>query len=283
MTHPHALTRRLSLAAVLTAAALLTVTGCASEQPSTGADHASPIDHVHGIVSDPTGDGFLIGTHEGIYTASEQGELGPRVDGPTFDAMGLTVVDDTLLASGHPDRTTPPELGSPNLGIIRSTDGAQTWVPVAFTGEKDFHVLTTGPDGAVYGLATDNGQLLTSADQGATWTPTGATILAFSVVVDASGQILATTPNGVRQSTDNGASFTALSGAPPLAVLNVSPDHQKLIGVGSGGKIWISTAGSGTWAEAGTVHGPVQAIAITNAGDMLIVDDSGITYIPSTE
>lgn len=280
-TSLHTQTRRILLTAVLTTLSLLTVAGCAGPQPSTGVDHAAPIEHVHGIVPDPSGNGFLIGTHGGIYTATDEGDLGPLVDGPTFDAMGLTVVDGDLLASGHPDDTTPAELGTPNLGIIRSTDTAETWMPVAFTGEKDFHILTSGPAGEVFGQATDSGQLLTSTDKGTTWTPTGATLLAFSLIVDANGRILASTPDGVQESTDNGASFTSSTGAPPILLLNVSPDHQRIVGVGNG-TIWVTTAGSMAWAEAGTVHGSAQAIAITDTGDMLVIDDSGITHLPGT-
>jgi len=259
----------------------LPVTGCVSQPPSTGAEHAdTAIKHVHGIVPDASGSGFLIGTHDGIYTATADGELGPRVDGPTFDAMGLTVVDGTLLASGHPDRTTPANLGSPHLGIIRSTDGARTWSPVAFTGEKDFHVLAAGPDGSVYGLATDTIVILSSTDTGDTWYPTGASLFAFNLIADAAGRIIASTPDGLQISTDGAASFTPWEGAPLIALMNVSPDHRRIVGVGTGGKIWATTAGAPSWVEVGTVHGTAQAIAVTNSGDVLIADESGLTLLP---
>src|SRR3546814_20591154 len=93
--------------------------------------------------------------------------------------MGLTAVDDTLIASGHPGRGTPGELGEGNLGIIRSSDGGMTWKPVAFNGEKDFHVLTAGPDGTLSGQETGDGLILASTDLGATWATTGAPLLVF--------------------------------------------------------------------------------------------------------
>lgn len=290
MAHPHTHTRLTrfrryrTLAALLTAVTALTISGCASPEPSTGDQHpAVEISHVHGIVSDPAGSGFLLGTHDGIFTATADGNLGPRVAGPTFDAMGLAVVDGTLLASGHPDRTTPAELGTPHLGIIRSTNGARTWTPVAFTGEKDFHVLATGPDGTVYGQPTDNADILASTDQGATWTSTGVTLLAFNLVVDATGRLIASTPDGLQVSTDSGASFIPWSDTPILGLLSVSPDRERIVGVGSGGKIWAATTGDPGWTVAGTVHGTAQAIAITDSGDMLVVDDSGLTALPSPD
>lgn len=278
-------TARLRLTATLAVVVgvTLAVVGCASQPPLTGTDHPEqPLSHVHGIVADPAGDGFLIGTHEGIFPVTSSGELGPRIAGADFDAMGLTVVDDTLLASGHPGRSTPAELGAPNLGIVRSIDRAETWEPVAFTGEKDFHALTAGPDGTVYGLATGSAEIQTSTDYGETWTPTGASLLALGFTVDADGRVVASTPDGPQVSTDRGASFSPWPGAPLLAALNASPDHQRLVGIGSGGTIWTTTTGATQWTEVGAVHDTAQAVAITNEGDMLVVDDSGITTVPNS-
>src|SRR3546814_10882584 len=91
----------------------LLLTGCAAaEPPSTGSDHTdTALSHVHAIVPAPDYDGFLLGTHEGLYAATADGQLGSRVGSYGFDAMGLTAVDDTLIASGHPGRGTPGELG----------------------------------------------------------------------------------------------------------------------------------------------------------------------------
>ncbi|MGV9195345.1 hypothetical protein ACQ143_13475 [Microbacterium sp. MC2] len=81
-------------------------------------------------------------------------------------------------------------------------------------------------------------------------------------------------------STDGAASFTPWEGAPLIALMNVSPDHRRIVGVGTGGKIWTTTAGAPSWVEVGTVHGAAQAIAVTNSGDVLIADDSGLTLLP---
>jgi hypothetical protein len=261
----------------------LLLTGCAAaEPPSTGSDHAdTALSHVHAIVPAPDDDGFLLGTHEGLYAATTDGQLGPRVGSYGFDAMGLTAVDDTLVASGHPGRGTPAELGEGNLGIIRSRDGGTTWEPVAFTGEKDFHVLTAAPDGTLYGQETGSAQMLASTDRGATWSSTGATLLSFALVVDATGRIIATTPDGPQVSTDQGATFGPLPDGPIMSLIAVSPDGQQLIGVGSKGSLWRSTTRDPSWRNIATAHGSAQAIAITDAGDILIVDDSGLSLLPS--
>lgn len=128
----------------LTALALV-ITGCANT-PTTEPDAATPrIEHVHGIAEDPRGTDLLVATHNGIYAVTPDGEVSGPIGGHDFDAMGFTIAEDTLFASGHPGPKTAAELGAPNLGIIQSDDYGQTWSPVALNGSTDFHVLTAGP------------------------------------------------------------------------------------------------------------------------------------------
>lgn len=276
---------RTHLRATTGVVALLTLflTGCTTaDVGSTGSDHAAATSHVHTIVANPAGPGFLLGTHEGIFPVTADGQLGAAI-GSQFDTMGLTAVGENLLASGHPGSKTPSEWGSPNLGILRSEDGAANWEPVAFTGEKDFHALAAGPDGTVYGLSADSSDLMVSRDVGSSWRPTGESLLAFSLTVDATGRLVATTPDGPVASTDGGVTFAALPDAPLMLQVVASPDGQLLVGVDAKERFWISTAGGTAWQEAGAGHGTVQAIAISNTGDLLVVDDSGITSVPGTQ
>lgn len=265
----------------LVALSALTLTGCAAAAPpSTGAEHADVVAHVHAIVPAPDGDGFLLGTHDGIFSATADGQLGPRVGGTDFDAMGLTALEGDLIASGHSGRNTPDELGEGNLGIIRSQDGGETWDPVAFSGEKDFHALTAGPDGTLYGRDAGDGAVLVSTDRGMSWSPTGSTLLTFGLQVDATGRIIAVTPGGPQLSTDRGKTFTPLTDAPDLLLVAASPDRQRLVGVDKKNTIWTVT-GTGSWRDVGSVHSPVQAITITDEGDVLVVDASGLSLLPS--
>ncbi|SDH21829.1 hypothetical protein SAMN04489810_2415 [Microbacterium pygmaeum] len=266
-----------SLVALLT----LTLTGCAAgTPPTTGTDHADTMPHVHAIVPSPDGDGFLLGTHDGLYTATADGKLGTSIGSDNLDAMGLTALGGDLIASGHPGTRTPTDLGDHNLGVIRSRDGGTTWDPVAYTGEKDFHALTAAPDGTPYAQATDNNVLMASTDRGVSWTPTGSRLQVFAIAVDTTGRIIATTSDGLHVSTDRGSTFAPLPDAPNLYPLAASPDYQRLVGVDSKETIWTSSASDPTWRNVGTVHGSAQAIAITDAGDILVVDDSGLTLLP---
>lgn len=124
--------------------------------------------------------------------------------------------------------------------------------------------------------------ILASTDLGVTWAPAGATLLVFGLVIDAAGRIIVTTPDGPQVSTDRGASFGPLSDAPNLYPIATSPDREQLIGVDNKGIIWTSATGDQGWRNIGTVHGSAQAVTVTDAGDMLVVDDSGLSLLPST-
>lgn len=267
------------------ALSLLTLTGCSAAKtasaPTDSAEAATAISHVHAIVADPAGEGFLLGTHEGIYAVDATGALGGRVGSADFDAMGLTTTEGTLLASGHPGANTPAEWGAPHLGIIRSKDGAASWEPVTFTGQKDFHAMTSGPDGTVFALATDSPELLSSTDNGDTWSSTGATTDAVAFAVDWEGRVIAATPEGTQLSTDGGASFSPWADAPAVYRVAASPDHELVMGVDTDNTIWVTSA-AGAWTEAGAVQGSAQAVAITNTGDIVLVDERGLSYLPAS-
>ncbi|WP_460722341.1 WD40/YVTN/BNR-like repeat-containing protein [Microbacterium aureliae] len=275
---------RTTLRAAAVAATLLplALTGCAAAAPPDE-EHADIGTHVHAVIPDPAGEGFLLGTHGGLVAVTADGELGDRIGRDDFDAMGLAAGGETLFASGHPGSATPEELGSPHLGIIRSDDGGLTWAPVAFTGEKDFHVLAGGLDGELYGQATDSGQVLRSVDGGATWAPTGTTLPAFALAVDAAGRVILAGPEGPRVSDDQGATFGRLTDAPSLFLVSASADRARLVGVDRRGDVWTTSAPDAAWERIGAVHGTVQAVGIDDRGDVLVVDDSGLTLLTSSD
>lgn len=188
---------RVRAAVAVAALAILTLTACTAQTPTAGDDHTSGLStHVHAIITDPTTGTTILGTHDGLLPVESDGTVGDPIGGHEFDAMGLAVTGDAFVASGHPGANTPAEWGSPHLGIIRSDDAGQTWSPIAYTSEKDFHALTAGPDGTLYGISTDEPAVLTSTDGGSTWTAAGANISAYALTVDDTGTVYATTPGG---------------------------------------------------------------------------------------
>jgi hypothetical protein len=145
----------------------------------------------------------------------------------------------------------------------------------------DFHALAAAPDATLYGQATSSTAVLKSSDSGRTWIPTGANLVIFKLVVDPTGRIIALTTEGPHVSTDQGATFARLVDSPNFYLIASSPDRQRLIGVDNEGVIWSSAAGDAAWRNVGTAHGPAQAITVTDAGAILIVDDSGLSLLPS--
>ena len=91
------------------------------------------VSHVHGAVVGPSGEGFLLGTHEGVYGVTADGEVSGREGTVVFDAMGFARVGTSLFASGHPlpngatptwgssEATTLPAAGSQSLSPGHAT------------------------------------------------------------------------------------------------------------------------------------------------------------------
>ena len=273
---------RVRAAVAIAAVATLTLTACTAQTTTatTADDHSSALStHVHAIITDPATGGTILGTHDGLLPVDVDGGIGDPIGGYEFDAMGLAATGDALVASGHPGAGTPAGWGSPHLGIIRSADTGQTWSPTAYTSEKDFHALTAGPDGTLYGLSTDEPAVLTSTDGGSTWTAAGANIAAYALTVDDTGTVYATTPGGVLFSVDSAATFAPIADAPALYLLSASPDHSTLVGVDVEGTIWTSADAAVSWIEVGSADGQAQAIAITASGEIAVADDSGLRLL----
>ena len=205
---------RVGLVAV-PAVALLGLTGCGSSEAASNAAAAAAenplLSHVHGVGFASEDGDLLVATHDGLFVVDDGGDA-ERL-GPVIDLMGF-VVDgsERLLASGHPG----PGVDLPQpVGLIESTDGGRTWVPVSRQGESDFHSLAVG-DAGVLGF---DGRLRRSSD-GVTWEalqiPAPPAALAAS---PAGSEVLATTEQGLLRSTDAGSTWARVDGAPLLHVV----------------------------------------------------------------
>lgn len=265
--------RSFLLAAATIPVLTLVITGCTAAQ-SDEPDATPRIDHIHGIAEDPRGDDLLVATHNGIFTVTPDGNVSGPVGGHDFDAMGFTVTGDTLFASGHPGEQTPAELGSPNLGIIRSDDYGLNWSPIALNGTTDFHVLTASPDGTLYGIASSQIDLLSSTDNGTNWT-THAPLAAADLAATESG-LYAATEEGLLVSTDGGDTFTPVPESPLLYTLVARTDGT-LVGAGTDGVLWAQDQ-NGTWQQLGPLDGAVQALS-TIDDRIILVDDRGIVDV----
>ncbi|MEU9237627.1 hypothetical protein [Streptomyces subrutilus] len=171
-------------ALLLTACSTTGTTPAQTKAGATKADDADPgTGHLHGLGVDPADGALYAAGHLGVFRLTPAGAV--RVADRYQDTMGFAVTGpQTFLASGHPSPTDPTAT-SPHLGLIRSTDAAQTWTTVSAAGEADFHSSWTErgrlPEGArptvltavspTHLLAADTSDAVhESKDGGRTWT-----------------------------------------------------------------------------------------------------------------
>ena len=263
----------ISLATTLT----LTVTACTAV-----ADRETSLDlipHVHDVAFDPDG-ALLVGAHTGVYRVDPTTDDISLVGKTTFDAMGLTVQADTILASGHPDPANQDHtFTAPNVGLVRYSEVG--WEQVSLAGVTDFHLLAATPAAPDFllGLPSDRSVLTASDDAGQTWVDVGP-LTARDISIDTmkADVVTATTPDGQMVSRDGGGTFTAVANAPALLVFTADPTVEEgIIGVDADGTIWAgSTKEGAVWTTAGHATGVASAIAASFEGVVAIADEGGV-------
>ncbi|MBB5641084.1 F510_1955 family glycosylhydrolase [Cryobacterium roopkundense] len=283
---------------------ILALAGCASA--STGQSSGSPgntpvnaFEHVHGLGADPLTGNTYAATHHGVWliptgplpdTYLEGTPRGPGVEPVQIarlaqDTMGFTVAaPGHLLASGHPSPGQQTDLNLPNLGLISSTDGAESWTALSLEGETDFHDLVAVPLDEtlrIYGYDAGAGTILVSDDSGATWS-NGAVLALRDLTASPSrpDRVFATTADGLAMSVDVGRTFRLVAGAPALLLVDAVDDAAGggLVGIDASGAVWSEDGTSGTWTRGGTTNGPPEAFAFVGGSSpwILVADASGI-------
>ncbi|MEO6941701.1 MAG: sialidase family protein [Terrimesophilobacter sp.] len=268
------------LTAILTATLFLS--GCsATDAPGTRPSSTTAFEHIHKIEAGHLDGVLLIAAHDGLYRLAIGQDGDALVAGPIgdfdFDLMGFATAGKTTFASGHPGPKTAGTFGTPNLGLITSTDLGKTWINVSLTGVTDFHALTAsageGTDTRVFGIDTGKQRILRSMDGGTTWSE-GAEINARDILA-VGRQLYATTPDGLAVSEDNGTSFVVDSTAPDLYLV-AADQAGTLAGVDVHGNVWTRDAG-GLWTTRGAVTSTPQALAV-NGKRIYVADDRGIAF-----
>lgn len=111
-----------------------------STAASANGQEATPIQltHIHGLSYSTEGKQLLIPSHNGIAIYADGRWL--MMAGPKHDYMGFSATRDALYSSGHP---APGSVLTNPFGLIKSTDGGQSWQKLGLEGESDFHTLAT--------------------------------------------------------------------------------------------------------------------------------------------
>ncbi|NQD89693.1 exo-alpha-sialidase [Paenarthrobacter sp. CM16] len=272
------------------AALVLTLAACTPASPPTTttpsielSDKALPSSHVHGLSVDPDTSQVLLATHDGLFDVTKQ----PATKiGGTNDLMGFTAgKDGVFYASGHPGAGS--HLPNP-LGLIKSSDGGQTWEKLSRQGQSDFHAMTATRTGIV----AYDGELRHSPD-GKTWNTVAAR---FAPAVLAghpdSDTVLGTTTEGIQRSTDGGDTWS-LSKSGPIIQYAAFATPDEAAGVAPDGTTYYSADAGASWTTKGRVDGEVLAVAAAKVADgnpwvwaatpdgVVVSTDGGITFRPA--
>lgn len=247
-------------AAVALASTLLAA-GCAQD-PTTDAPSSddAEVGHIHGLGIDPADGSLYVATHFGLFHIGDAGKS-TRVAGRWQDTMAFTVVGPShFLASGHPDlREDLP----PHLGLIESTDGGETWTPLALQGEADFHILEPAGD-ILYAYDAASGRLLRTEDRTTFDEITTAPLISVGAR-EGADRLTATTGEGRLISVDTATGETRELGGPTTIFLDTAPDGT-LAGIDPDGVVRVSTDDGETWREVGSIDGQPAALLVSEQG-----------------
>lgn len=245
--------------------AMVTVNG--EENPAAA---PAEMTHIHALAIDPADGTLYAGTHNGVFRVSASGEA-VRVGQTRQDMMGFVAAGaGRFLGSGHP---AAGQGGPAHLGLIESTDSAQTWRSRSLQGDADFHCLLYRHD-TVYGYNSTTGRLMVSTDLTG-WQDRGEVALHyFAVSPDDADLLLGTTPHGLVGSADGGRTWAHLLDA-PLVLLDWQR-ADRLWAVSATGETYLSPDGGNQWSRRGAAAGRPAALAADGDTLYLAMADGSI-------
>ncbi len=169
--------------------------------------------HVHGLGIDPLDNNILyIATHGDFYK-SVNGGPPVKVDQQRADYMAFNAPQTEgvpLYASGHPGT-------GGNMGLVKSTDGGQTWQSVSKVLDPavDFHAMAVSRSNPNVIMGFDSGGrgLFKTTDAGNIWQNLDYPeyITALAIAPDNFEVVFAGTENGIFRSSDGGNTWTQLN------------------------------------------------------------------------
>lgn len=248
--------------------------------------------HIHGIAASGKGpDRVTLATHHGVFSVDLAAKTAAPIGASRDDFMGFSPVPsrpEEAFASGHP-------AGGGNLGVIRTTDGGQTWQQVSegVGGPVDFHNMevSRADPAVIYGL-THDGAVQRSADAGRTWAMTGTApdkLIDIATTQSAADTIYAGTEDGLFVSTDSGATWSALVEGKPVTTVDEGPDGTLRATIFGRGAVGVAVDGTTKPLTAEVPDGyllylatvgtdPLRLMALSGGGALVISDDGGRSW-----
>ena len=183
--------------------------------------------HVHGLGIDASDPSILyIATHGDFYK-SVDGRVPVKVDKQRADYMAFNAPQTEgipLYSSGHPST-------GGNTGLIKSTDGGQTWEVVATVLDPpvDFHAMAVSKSdpNTIIGFDSGGRGLFKTIDAGKTWDRfdyPGQYVTALTISPSDPKVIFAGTNDGVYQSNDGAVSWMQLNQYKGIGVMALAFD-----------------------------------------------------------
>lgn len=274
----------MALAILAVAAAAVTLLGLGGNEPSAeDSARAAPFvgGDLHTVAS--VGDALYVGGHDAVAVSRDGGRRWKEVPSLSgADAMGWAVTPDAVLVGGHPGmfrstdggttfaRVSGPAaapdvhalggtgsslyLASPQLGLMASTDGGQTWqVRSAQEGRSFMGTILVDPKDPNRLIGVDMAAGLTaSADGGRTWKPLGGPQAAMAAAWSPANtdDIIAVGMNGGARSTDGGATWQELRLPAGTSAVSYDTNGQTLYAAALNGQravVYRSTDNGAAW------------------------------------
>ncbi len=285
------LSSRSLLRAGLSALAATTLAACGAtshtasrEASSTRLVEAGRPPYITGLAIDPSDRSLLLATNTGLYRIAANGSAlhpiearasvggaagtyGERVSSLAFAGAGV------LYASGHPNRVVSHL--PPFLGLLVSHDGGHNWSAVARAGLSDLHVLVL-QNGIIYAFDTVLGGVVVSTDAGHTFAersaPAGPTVLDMAVDPQDARYVLASTPQAIFASKDQGTSWRELARASESRLTWTSAG---LFRADADGRVLRSVDRGGGWTQVGRLAGTPGKLVEASAGELYAALEDG--------
>ena len=236
--------------------AIVALLGFSNRASAETLDSVSHIHHVKVVEKK-----VLVLTHEGLFELVKRNEM-KLVGKEKIDVMGFSTLGKALLASGH------PAVGStmPNpIGLVKSIDGGLSWKAVSLVGKVDFHFLE-GAGSDLYGVDSQSGKFMYSADSGLTWKILGENNFTdIAVSPKKSGMAIAIKDSELLLT--NNAFKTSSKIKSSLKITQIEWRESGLYAL-SGSSLYKSTNIGRTWTELSSFKG---APGILSASDQLML------------
>jgi hypothetical protein len=235
--------------------------------------------YVGSLEVDPADGTLLLATNRGLYRV-RAGRLEPERSrmGGSDVAKGLAfrfTGPGEAVGSGHPG---PERSRWPVLGLVRTEDGARSWVSVSRLGVSDFHALAVSGDTLA---AAEGGQasVFVSRDGGRSFQTRRAPLALTDLELDPSDpeRWVGAAQNGVHLSTDGGRSWRPADSAGGARLVWPAPDA--LFRADLDGRVSKSSDGGLTWEDVGHVEGETQALAAAGERTLYAADLEGVVRV----